>query len=122
MVAMATAQLAIRFILELAALVAAGIVGASIGNPPLGLVGGLAGAVLFGVVWGLFLAPRARFPQPPTVRLVAGTAVMEAAAVGYALVGPPTSGLLLAATILANAVWIAAIGDTDADAGAMFNR
>lgn len=108
-------QVAIRFLLELAALVAAGIVGASIGSPPLGLVGGLGLVIVFAVVWGLFLAPRARFPQPATVRLVAGTIVLELPALGLAVIGPTTAGVILAVAILANAVALAAIGATAAD-------
>lgn len=122
MAAMAPAQLAIRFILELAALVAAGLVGASLGSPPFGLIGGIAAAVLFGLVWGLFLAPRARFPQPALVRLVVGTLAMEVPAVALAFVGWPTGGTILAVAILANAVAIAAFGAADPDAAAVFGR
>ena len=101
--------------LELAALVAAGVVGASVGSPPLGIVGGIGLAVAFAVVWGLFLAPRARFPQSATFRLVAGTVVMEATALVLAAVGSVTAGAILGAAILANAVALAATG---ASAGA----
>jgi len=110
-------QLAIRFLLELAALVAAGIAGASVGSPSLGLVGGIAAAVAFGVLWGLFLAPRARYPQTATFRLVVGTLVMEAAALGLVAAGSVTAGGILAAAILANAVALAAAGAATDDAG-----
>jgi hypothetical protein len=109
-------QLAIRFILELAAVVAAGVVGASVGSPPIGIAGGIGLAALFIVVWGLFLAPRARFPQPAMVRLVVGTLVMEAPAIGLAIVGQATAGAILAAAILANAVALAATGATGDEA------
>jgi hypothetical protein len=109
-------QLAIRFLLELAALVVAGIVGASLGSPPVGIVGGVGLAILFAVVWGLFLAPRARFPQPAMVRLVVGTVVMEVPVIGLAVVGQPTIGAILAAAILANAVALAASGATGDEA------
>jgi hypothetical protein len=112
---MAPVQLAIRFLLELAALVAAGIVGASLGSPPLGLAGAVVAAVLFAVAWGLFLAPRARFPQPAMVRLAVGTIVMEIPAIALAIVGPMTAGAVLAAAILANAVALVALGATDPD-------
>jgi hypothetical protein len=114
----APVQLAIRFVLELAAVVAAGIVGASIGSPPLGLVGGIALASVFVVVWGLFLAPRARFPQSALVRLVVGTLVMEAPAIGLVAVGSTTGGAILAVAILANAIALAASGATVDDDGA----
>lgn len=103
-------HVAIRFVLEMAAVVAAGIVGASIGAPPLGLVGAIGLVGVFVVVWGLFLAPRARFPQPATVRLVVGSLVMEAPALGLVAVGQPTPGGLLGAAILVNAVALAITG------------
>lgn len=106
----APVQLAIRFLLELAALVAAGIVGASLGSPPLGIVGGIGLAIVFGLVWGLFLAPQARFLQSATFRLVVGTLVMEATAAGLALAGAVTAGAILGAAILANALALAATG------------
>jgi hypothetical protein len=111
----APVQLAIRFLLELAALVAAGVVGASVGAPPLGIVGGIGAAVAFAIVWGLFLAPRARFPEPATFRLVVGTVVMEATALGLAAVGSVTAGAILGAAILANAVALAAAGASAGD-------
>jgi uncharacterized protein DUF2568 len=110
-------QLAIRFILELAAVVAAGVVGASVGSPPIGIAGGIGLAASFIVVWGLFLAPRARFPQSAIVRLVVGTLVMEAPAIGLVAVGSTTGGAILAVAILANAVALAASGATTDDAG-----
>jgi Protein of unknown function (DUF2568) len=105
-------QLAVRFLLELAALAAAGVVGASLGSPPLGLVGGIGAVVAFAVVWGLFLAPRARFVQSASFRLVVGTLVMEAAALGLVAIGQTTAGAILAVAILANAVALAAAGAT----------
>lgn len=100
----AMTHLVIRFVLELAALVAAGIVGASAGTPPLGLVGGLGAVVAFVVVWGLWIAPRARFALAPMARHLIGTAIMVAAAIGLVLVGQPTIGEVLVALILANAL------------------
>jgi hypothetical protein len=112
----APVQLAIRFLLELAAVVAAGVVGASIGSPPFGIAGAIGLAGLFIVVWGLFLAPRARFPQPATVRMVVGTVVMEVPAVGLVAVGSTTAGAILGVAILANAVALAAAGAATDDA------
>ena len=109
-------QLAIRFLLELAAVVAAGVTGASIGSPPLGIGGGIGLAAVFIFVWGLWLAPRARVPQSSTVRLVVGTIVMEATALGLVVVGSATAGAILGAAILANAVALAASGATGDEA------
>jgi len=115
-------QLAVRFLLELAAVVAAGLFGASLGTPPLGIVGAIGLAGLFIVVWGLWLAPRARFVQPAMFRLVVGTLVMEAPALGLAASGHKTVGAILAAAILANAIALAASGATDATADGAATR
>jgi hypothetical protein len=110
-------QLVIRFVLELAAVVAAGIVGSSLGAPPLGVFGGVGLALAFVVAWGFWLAPRARFPQPAMVQLVVGTLLMEATALGLIGVGFTTAGAILGAAILANAVALAATGAATDDAG-----
>ena len=103
-------HLAIRFLLELAALAGAVAVGASVGDPPLGFVGALVAGVAFVAVWGLWIAPRARFALAPMARLVVGTAVMLAVAVGLILVGQPTIGEVLVAAIVANAVLLVLTG------------
>jgi hypothetical protein len=47
------------------------------------------------------------------VRLIVGTLVMEAPAIGLILVGSTTIGAVLAVAILANAIALAAGGATD---------
>ena len=106
-------NLAIRFVLELAAVVAAAVTGARLGTPPFGIVGGLVGAIVFVAVWGLFIAPRARFPQTARVRLVVGTMLMELTALGLVVVGSTTLGAVLAAAILVNGIALA-VGGFDA--------
>lgn len=104
--------LAFAFLVEVAALVAAGVVAASLGSPPFGLAGAIAGVGLFVAVWGLFLAPRSRFPRSATFRLVVGTLVMEAAALGLVAVGNVAAGVILAIAILVNAADSAVTGST----------
>ena len=103
-------HLAIRFLLELAALVAAAIAGASIGDPPLGAVGGALVAAAYVAVWALWIAPRARFALLPVARLAVGTVLMLAAALGLVLVGDPVVGEVLVALIVANAAMLAITG------------
>jgi len=110
-------NLAIRFVLELAALLGAAVTGSRLGMPPFGVIGGLVGGVGFAVLWGLFIAPRARYPQAPRVRLIAGTIVMEVGALGLILVGETTIGAVLAAAILANAVALVTLGVEDPEVG-----
>ena len=109
-------NLAIRFVLELAALIAAAVTGSQLGAPPFGVIGGLVGGVGFAVLWGLFIAPRARFPQTPRFRLIVGTIVMELGALGLIAVGELTIGAVLAAVILANAVALVTLGVEDPEA------
>jgi hypothetical protein len=99
-------HLAIRFFLELASLIGAAVVGASAGDPPAGPLGGLAAAVAFGVIWALWIAPRARFALSPMARHLIGTGIMVAVAIGLVLVGQPVVGEILIALILANAAFL----------------
>ncbi|MEO6208361.1 MAG: DUF2568 domain-containing protein [Candidatus Limnocylindrales bacterium] len=108
----APAVLSLALLVELAALVAAGVVGASLGSPPFGLAGAIAGVGLFAVVWGLFFAPRSRFPQSATFRLVGGSLVMEATAFGLIVVGNVAAGVILAILVFAVAGAVAATGAT----------
>jgi hypothetical protein len=66
-----TANLALRFLLELCALVALGYWGFKTGG---GLITklalGIGAPLLAAVVWGTFLAPRAAVPTPGLLRLV----------------------------------------------------
>jgi hypothetical protein len=110
-------HLVIRFFLELAALIGAALVGASAGNPPAGPLGGLAAAVAFGVIWALWIAPRARFALPPMARHLIGTAIMLAPAVGLVLLGQPVAGEILVALILANAVFLVIGGHVRSQGG-----
>jgi len=110
-------HLAIRFLLELAALAATVAVGASIGSPPLGLAGAVFAGVAFVAIWGLWIAPRARYALSPTARIVIGTLVMLAAAVGLVVTGQPTLGIVLVAAVIANAILLVVTG-TYRDTGA----
>jgi hypothetical protein len=110
-------HLVIRFVLELAALAAAAIVGASAGSPPFGLAGALVAAVGFVVVWGLWIAPRARYALPPMARHLIGTAIMVAAGIGLVLVGQPLVGQVLVGAILANAAFLVIGGQVRSQGG-----
>jgi len=103
-------HLAIRFLLELAALAATIAVGASIGDPPLGFGGAVFAGIAFVAIWGLWIAPRARFALSTSARLVIGTLVMLAAAAGLVFTGQPTLGFVLIAAIVANAVLLVVTG------------
>ena len=103
-------HLAIRFLLELAALAGAIAVGASVGNPPLGFLGAMIAGIAFVAVWGVWIAPRARFALPALARLIVGTALLLLVAIGLIVVGQPTLGEILAAAVAANAVFLGVTG------------
>jgi hypothetical protein len=87
--------LVVRFLLELAALAALASAGIAIVDGPLGWLLGLGLATLAAVAWGLFVAPRARYPLTTPARLGVEIAVFVAATVGLLLAGRPFLAALL---------------------------
>lgn len=90
------AVLTVAFLAELAMLAGLAVVGAALGD---GAVGSVALAValpgLAGVVWGLALAPRARFNLPQPVRIAGKVVLLLGTAVALAAVGYVLAGVLL---------------------------
>jgi Protein of unknown function (DUF2568) len=89
------ANLALRFVLELAALAAVGWWGWDVGGPLLALAA-VAGVA---VVWGLFVAPKRRYDLAAPLRLGVELAVWLAA--GAALVVTGHAALAVAFVLLA---------------------
>jgi hypothetical protein len=101
----------LALLLELALLVAAVVVGLRTPVPTpaavlLALV--LPAAVI--VVWGLFLAPRARRRLGPRGRVLAGTALFAVAAGALAATGLPVAGIVLAVAAAVRLVLGAVLG------------
>ncbi|HLO35925.1 MAG TPA: YrdB family protein [Candidatus Deferrimicrobium sp.] len=107
----ANANLALRFLLELAGIVALGWWGVHLADGAAGIVLGIGAAVLLIVVWGLVVAPRARYPQSPRFRLVAGTVLLEATALALAAGGATPAAVALGVAVLVNAIGLAAAGE-----------
>jgi hypothetical protein len=108
---LAAANVALRFVLELAGLAAIVWWALHAADGAAGWALAIVAAVVFIAVWGLFVAPRARHPQPPRVRLVAGTAILVLAALLLAAGGAVVAGVVLAIVVVVNAVAIAVLGD-----------
>jgi len=104
-------NVALRFLLELAGVVAVGWWGVHVVDGAAGWALGILAAGVFIAIWGWWVAPRARHPQPPRVRLLAGTALLEGAAVLLALSGATTAAVVFGALVALNAVGIAVLGD-----------
>jgi CHASE2 domain-containing sensor protein len=108
---LATLNVALRFFLELAGIVAVTWWGVHVADGTLGWIVGIAAAVLFIVAWGLFIAPRARYPQPPRIRLIGGTVLLLGSAVLLAASGAVVAGTVLAVLVALNAIGLVVLGD-----------
>jgi hypothetical protein len=102
------ANLALRFLLELAALAAFGYWGFAVPDRLLlKVVVGLGAPVVAAVLWALFASPKATFPLPFAGQLAFEAAWFGAAAVALALAGRVTLAVALAALVLLNRVLLA---------------
>jgi hypothetical protein len=108
---LAAANVALRFLLELAGLIAVVWWALHAADGGAGWALAIVAAVVFIAVWGLFVAPRARYPQRPRVRLVAGTLILLVAALLLAAGGAVVAGAVLASLVALNAIGIAVLGD-----------
>ena len=96
-------NLGIRFLLELAMLVALGWIGGEIGSSwPVSVLLAIALPVLAAVVWGMFIAPKAPRRLTDPAKLVVELALFAAAVVGLALVGHPVLAAVLAVVLVVN--------------------
>lgn len=97
-----------RFLLELCALAALAVWGFNAASGiALQLVLAVGAPVVAGTVWGLFVAPRARFPLPMLLRsgvelLVFGSATLALLAVGAPVLAAIFAGLALLNMALTN--------------------
>jgi len=97
------ANLALRFLLELCALAALGYWGFQAGDTLLVKIGLAVGAPLIAaIVWGAFIAPRARVPVPTWLWLVLQAAVFGCAAAGLVAAGQRTLAVVFVLAVLIN--------------------
>jgi hypothetical protein len=106
------AALAVRFGLEVGALVALAYWGVRAGEGRLAQAAlGLGAPLLAAVVWGLFVAPKARFTLAPVVRLGVGLGVFGAAAAALVVSGLSTLAVAYGVVALVNSAWVYRNGD-----------
>lgn len=89
------ATLTARFLCELAMLAALAFWGYVVGEGPWAWLLGVGAPVVAAVVWGAFVAPRARFPVPAPVRVQIELVLYAFAAVGLAAAGQPVAAVVL---------------------------
>ncbi len=102
---MKSANLALRFLLELCALGALGYWGATAQARlfPRTLLA-IGAPLLAALFWGMFVSPRVRVVLPTTVRMVLGLAVFAAATAALIARGRVTAGVTLGGLALLNAI------------------
>jgi hypothetical protein len=91
--------LALRFLLELAALAALAWWGAGVH-----VALAVAAPVAFAVLWGLFVAPKARIVLPLAARRAVELALWSAASAALALAWTPLAGAVFGAVAVADAL------------------
>jgi len=96
--ALAGANLALRFLLELALLAAFALWGTHAGGVAVAVAAPAAAAAL----WGAVLSPKARVPAPAAVRVVLEVILFGLAAGALAADGHPVAGAVLGGAGLAN--------------------
>jgi hypothetical protein len=102
---MRTANLALRFLLELCALAALGYWGAHAGGTgAIRIALALAAPLAAALVWGALVAPRAVIRAPNAVRLVAECVVFGAALAALAAAGRTRWAVILGLAILLNEI------------------
>ena len=104
-------NLGLRFCLELAALAALGWWGAQAGSSTaLHVVLAIAAPLAAAVIWGLFVAPKARVRVGDEKRLVIELAVFAAAAVAFAASGHLWPAVAVAGIAVANSAFVRLLG------------
>lgn len=102
------ANIALRFLLELAAVAALGYWGAHVGTMlPLKLLLGLGAPLLLVLVWGTFAAPRATVTLPAPAPFLLRLALLILAGGALALAGRATWGMAYTALAVVNAALLA---------------
>jgi Protein of unknown function (DUF2568) len=99
------ANLALRFLWELCALVALGYWGFETGSGAKAKVAlGIGALLVAAIVWGVFVAPRAPVALPGFVVLLLQVVVFGSAAAGLAATGHQTLVLVFAVVVVINAI------------------
>ena len=106
------ANLALRFLLELAALAALAVWGVHTGHSALADVAlGVGAPLVAAVIWGVFAAPKSQRRLQGAALVVLQLAVLGAGAVALAAAGHPVPAAVFGVAIAVNAALLAAWGE-----------
>jgi hypothetical protein len=107
-------NLALKFLLELAALVAVGVWAASIADGALAVVLAIGLPAAVAVLWGTFAAPKARRRLPLRLRAPFELGVFALAALALWQAGSAAWGAAFASIAVVNAILLTAFGQWEA--------
>jgi hypothetical protein len=96
--------LTVRFLCELAMLAALAYWGFTVGDGASTWVLGIGAPLLAAVVWGAWVAPKARWPVPLPTRVVIELVLFGAAVGALAVAGQPLVAVVLAVAALATSL------------------
>ena len=99
-----SANLAVKFLLELAAFAALAYWGATIGHGAWAVVAAIAAPLAAVLVWGVWCAPRARRRLPTAARVPLELAVFGLAAAGLAAAGSVLLAIIFGIVVVLNTV------------------
>jgi hypothetical protein len=109
---MATMNLALRFLVELAGIAAIGYAGFQIAAPmPVPAIAGIGAALAFIVTWWLVVAPNTTNGLSHAQKDLVGTALLLVAAGALAVAGQPGLAVALAAIVVINATLLLVVGE-----------
>lgn len=109
--AVKSANLGVRFALEICMLAALCYWGIRAGQGFIGkLALGIGAPLLAAVIWGLFIAPKATWPPPTGIWLALQVVLFGAAVLSLFATGHPLLGLVLAILVIVNGALMAAWG------------
>lgn len=100
-------NLALRFLLEICALMALAYAGLHATAAPIRVVLGVAFPAIAAVLWAMFVAPKSALRAPLGVRYAAEAIVFAGAVLGLSWVGKPVWAAVLAALVIMNVVLLA---------------
>jgi glucose dehydrogenase len=105
------ANLALRFLLELAALVAFGYWGFKAGEGRgMKVLLGIGVPLLVVIIWTTFVSPNSAVSLPAAVKVIVGLVILEGAAVALATAGQTAGGKVFGVIVVVNAVLMLAWG------------
>ncbi len=107
---LASANLALKFLLEVAALAAFAYWGANTGGMPWSLLLAIATPLAVAVAWGRFAAPKSerRLPLQPRIRFE--LTIFTAAVLALLAAGVPTAAATLSGLVIINSVLLTVFG------------